>query len=55
MKVTVIGDSIIKYLRHKNLSSKNYKVKMAGYPGLTTEDLIGYTKPVVRKKKQIFW
>ena len=28
---------------------------MAGDPGLTTEDLIGYTKPVVRKKKQIFW
>ena len=45
---------MIKYLRHENLSSKNYKVKIAAYPGLTTEDLIGYTKPVVRKKKTNF-
>ena len=49
-KVTVIGDSMIKYLRRENLSSKNYEVKIAAHPGSTTEDLIDYVKPVVRKK-----
>ena len=49
-KVTVIGDSRIKYLRRENLSSKNYEVKVAAHPGSTTEDLIDYIKPVVRKK-----
>ena len=49
-KVTVIGDSMIKYLRCKNTSSKNYEVKIAAYPGLTPADLIDYAKPVVRKK-----
>ena len=53
-KVAVIGDSMIKYLRRENLSSKNYEVKIAAHPGSTTEDLIDYVKPVVRKKKQIF-
>ena len=49
-KVTVIGDSMIKYLRRENVSSKNYEVKVAAHPGSTTEDLIDYIKPVVRKK-----
>ena len=48
-KVTVIGDSMIKYLRRENLSSKNYEVKIATHPGSTAEDLIDYVKPVVRK------
>ena len=52
-KVTFIGDSMIKYLRRENLSSKNYEVKIAAHPGSTTEDLIDYVKPIVRKK-QIF-
>ena len=52
-KVAVIGDSMIKYLRRENLSSKNYEVKIAAHPGSTTEDLIDYVKPVMRKK-QIF-
>ena len=41
---------MIKYLRRENLSSKNYEVKIAAHPVSTTEDLIGYVKPVVRKK-----
>ena len=53
-KVTFIGDSMIKYLRRENLSSKNYEVKIAAHPGSTTEDLIDYVKPVVRKKKTDF-
>ena len=53
-KVTVIGDSMIKYLRRENLSSKNYEVKIAAHPGSTTEDLIDYVKPVVRKKNRFF-
>ena len=49
-KVTVIGDSMIKYLRRENLSSKNYEVKIAGHSGSITDHLIDYVKPVVRKK-----
>ena len=53
-KVAVIGDSMIKYLRRENLSSKNYEVKIAAHPGSTTEDLIDYVKPVVRKNNRFF-
>ena len=53
-KATVIGDSMIKYLRRENLSSKNYEFKTAAHPGSATKDLIDYVKPVVRRKKQIF-
>ena len=45
---------MIKYLRRKNLSSKNYEDKITAHPVSTTEDLIGYVKPVVRKKKTDF-
>ena len=48
-KVTVIGDSMIKYLRCENLSSKNYEVKIAAHPRSTKEDLIDCIKPVVKK------
>ena len=53
-KATVISDSMTKYLRRENLSSKNYEFKTAAHPGSATEDLIDYVKPVVRRKKQIF-
>ena len=53
-KVTVIGDSMIKYLRCENVSSKNYKVKVAAHPGLTKEDLLDYIKPIARKKPRSF-
>ena len=45
---------MIKYLRRENLSSKNYEVKIAAHPGSTTEDLIGYVKPVVKNKPGFF-
>ena len=48
--MTVIGNSMIKYLRRENFSSKNYEVKIAAHPASTTEDLIDYVKTVVRKK-----
>ena len=48
-KVTVIGDSMIEYLRRENLSSKNYEVKIAAHPGSTKEDLIYYIKPILRQ------
>ena len=41
---------MIKYPRREYLSSKNYEAKVAAHPGSTTEDLIDYIKPVVRKK-----
>ena len=49
--MTAIGDSMIKYLGRENLSSKNYEVKIDAHSGSTTEDLIDYVKPVVRKKR----
>ena len=50
-KATVIGDSMIKFLRRENLLSKNYELKITAHSGSTTEDLIDYVKPVVRKRK----
>ena len=53
MKVTAIGDSMMKYLRRENLTSKNYEVKIAAHPGSTTEDLIDDINPLLGKT-QIF-
>ena len=39
---------MIKYLRCENLSSKNYKVKIARHPVSATEALIDYIKRVVK-------
>ena len=39
---------MIKYLRCENLSSKNYKVKIAGHPVSATEALIDYIKRVLK-------
>ena len=48
MKVSVTGDSLIKYLRRDNLSSKNSDVKVDAHPRSTTLDIKDY---IIYKKK----
>ena len=52
-KVTVTGDSMIKYLWRDNLSSKNNDVKVDENPGSTTLDILDYIKPIVRRKPDV--
>ena len=52
-KVTVNGDSIIKYLRRDNLSSKSNDVKVDAHPGSTTLDMLDYIKPIVQRKHDV--
>ena len=47
-KMTIIEDSMIKYPRRGNLSSK-----VATHPGSTTGDMLVYIKPVVKKKPDL--
>ena len=48
MKVSVTGDSLIKYLRRDNLSSKNSDVKVDAHPRSTTLDI---KDNIIYKKK----
>ena len=41
---------MVKYLRLEDLSSKKKNVEVITHPGSTTEDILDYIKPVVRKK-----
>ena len=52
-KVTVTGDSMIKYLRRDNLPSHNNDVKVDENPGSTTLDILDYIKPIVRRKPDV--
>ena len=52
-KVTVTGDSMIKYLRHDSLSSKNNDVKVDAHLGSTTLDMLDYIKLIVRRKPDV--
>ena len=49
-KCVIIGDSIIKGLDEKEMKHTNYDIKVKSHPGATSEDLIDYIKPEVRKK-----
>ena len=46
--VIIIGDSIVKHLAGPRISKKNIKIKTN--PGATTEVIIDYIKPSIRKK-----
>ena len=47
--VIIVGDSIVKHLTGPRISKKN-NIKIKTNPGATTEDIIGYIKPSIRKK-----
>ena len=46
----MVGDSITKFVRREELSSKQNNVKVLTHPGSTTADMVDYIKPVARRK-----
>ena len=46
----VIGDSMLKYLRSDELSSNDRSISILKHPGCSSEDMVGYVEPAVRKK-----
>ena len=46
----VIGDSMLKYLRSDELSSNDRNISILKHPGCSSEDMVGYVEPAVRKK-----
>ena len=49
-KITVIGDSRVKFLRSGEMSSFNNAVNVMKHPRSTTDDMVDYVRPVTRKK-----
>ena len=49
-KVIVAGDSKTKFLRSDELSTSERSVTVMKHPECSTEDVIGYIKPIARKK-----
>ena len=48
-KVIVVGGgSITKFLRSDKMSTSEHSVTVMKHPGCSTEDMIDYTKPIVR-------
>ena len=48
--MTVVGDSLVKYLRREELSSKKNNVRIITHPRSTTEDILDYIKPTAWRK-----
>ena len=51
-EVFIIGDSMIKYVNGREVS-RNDSVKVRSHPGATTDDVIDYVQPTVRKKPNL--
>ena len=49
-KITVIGDSVVRFLRSDEMSSVNTTVNVMKHPGSTTDDMVDYVRLVTRKK-----
>ena len=49
-KIIILGDSMSRYQRPKFLSKNNNLVNIRFHPGTTTEDIVDFVKPVIRKK-----
>ena len=52
-KITVIGDSMVKFLRSDEMSSVNNAVNVMKHPGSTTDDMVDYIRLVTRKKSDV--
>ena len=52
-KITVIGDSMVNFLRSDEMSSANNTVNIMKYPGSTTDDMVDYVRPLTRKKPDV--
>ena len=49
IKIMVVGDSLVKYLRREESCPKN-NVKVISHLGSTTKDMLDYIKPIARRK-----
>ena len=49
-KITVIRDSMVKFLRSDEMFSVNNAVNVLKHPGYTTDTMVDYVRPVTRKK-----
>ena len=49
---TVIGDSMVKFVKSENLSDENYIANIRTHPGSTTEDITDYVKPIIRRNDE---
>ena len=52
-KTTVIGDSMVKFLRSDEMSSVNNAVNVLKYLGSTTDIMVDYVRTVTRKKPDV--
>ena len=52
-KITVIGDSMVKFLRSDEMSSVNNAVNVMKHPGSSTDDMVDCVRPVTRKKLDV--
>ena len=52
-KITVIGDSMVKFLRSHETSSINNAINVMKHPGSITDGMIDYARPVTRKKPDV--
>ena len=52
-KITVIGDSMVKFLQPDEMSSVNTAVNVMKHPGSTTDCMVDYVRPVTRKKSDV--
>ena len=50
--MVILGDSILNGIQERGLR-KNHHVKVYAHPGATTEDMIDYLKPVIRKNPDL--
>ena len=52
-KITVIDDSMVKFLQPDEMSSVNTAVNVMKHPGSTTDCMVDYVRPVTRKKSDV--
>ena len=53
-RVTVIGDSMVKFVKSETLSNENYIANIRTNPGCTTEDIEDYIK-LITEENQILY
>ena len=52
-KITVIGNSMVKFLKPDEMSSVNTAVNFMKHPGSTTNSMVDYVRPVTRTKSDV--
>ena len=52
-KITVIRDSMVKFLRANEMSSVNNAINVMKHSGYTADTMVDYVRPVTRKKPDV--